>query len=81
MCGLTAVSLLLTACSDGKSSTALAKCQTDLQTVQQQLAITTGLQQERDELNAALESVTRELVMVKVERDKMAVELRAYSRK
>ena len=58
----------------------LTQCQHELSACQVARQEYTALTAERDELKAALESVTRELVEVKVDRDKMVVELRAYRR-
>ena len=65
----------------GQQSVLLTQCQTELANCQAAGQTAVSLASERDDLKAALESVTRELVEVKVDRDKLVVELRAYRRR
>ena len=65
----------------GQQNVLLTQCQTELANCRSAGQTAVTLASERDDLKAALESVTRELVEVKVDRDKMAVELRAYRRR
>jgi len=65
----------------GQQSALLAQCQSELTNCRTARQTAVTLTTERDGLKAALELVTRELVEVKVDRDKMAVELRAYRRR
>jgi septal ring factor EnvC (AmiA/AmiB activator) len=65
----------------GQQNISLAQCQSELSSCRAARQATAILATERDDLRVALESVTRELVEVKVDRDKMAVELKAYRRR
>ena len=83
-----AILLLLStaACKQGvqevdQQNALLTQCQDELSNCRAVQQTNTTLATERDDLKAALESVTRELVEVKVDRDKLAVELRAYRRR
>ena len=65
----------------GQQNVSLEQCQSELANCRAARQTAAILTTERDDLRAALESVTRELVEVKVDRDKMVVELRAYRRR
>lgn len=79
--------LLLVSCSQDEPRAPatllaeLAQCRAALADLQADRKVVESLEAERNELKAELARVTQELVVVKVERDKHAVELKAYQRR